>query len=83
MTERGRNGKYQVEWVKQMLDYFRDTTQSGAAFCSRIKAAVWFSANDYASVDGKTIVTNYIKLDEDRAETIQLIHDYLEERKKQ
>ena len=81
MTERGRNGKFQEEWVKQMLEYFRDTTQAGANFCKQIKAAVWFSANDYASVNGKNVVTNYIKLDEDRAETIRLIHDYLEERK--
>ncbi|MBP5230931.1 MAG: hypothetical protein ILO68_04305 [Clostridia bacterium] len=76
-TELGRNGKFQYDWVKGMLEIFRDTTQAGASFAKRIKVAIWFSANDYATVNGKNTITNYLKLDEDRSEVIQLIHDYL------
>lgn len=81
MTELGRNGRFQVDWVKGMLEFFRDTTQAGAKFASRIKVAIWFSANDYANINGKNEIINYIKLDENREEVIQLIHDYLASRK--
>ena len=37
--------------------------ESGYEFAKNIKAAAWFSCNDYATVDGVNRVINYLKLD--------------------
>ena len=47
-----------------MFECFAHNTEPGYEFCRNIKIAVWFSANDYAEVNGETKVLNYIKLDE-------------------
>ena len=54
----------QAEWIKGMFECFAHNTEPGYEFCRNIKIAVWFSANDYAEVNGETKVLNYIKLDE-------------------
>lgn len=54
----------QAEWIKGMFECFAHNTEPGYEFCRNIKIAVWFSANDYAEVNGETKVLNYIKLDD-------------------
>lgn len=53
----------QADWIRGMFDCFANNQQSGYEFCKNIKIAVWFSANDYAEVNGVSSVTNYLKLD--------------------
>ena len=33
-------------------------------YTKNIKAAIWFSANDYGYIDGKELIMNYFQLDE-------------------
>ena len=39
-------------------------------YVKNIKAAIWFSANDYANVNNKDYIMNYFCLDEKVAPTI-------------
>lgn len=80
-TEMGRNADLQAEWVKGMLDCFRNNQDPSNAFCKNIKLAVWFSANDYADTDGDGTyeVTNFLKLDEQNMGAIGHLRDYLAE----
>lgn len=78
-TVKGRNLAKQTAWVAGMVDCFRHNQEDGYDFCRRIKLAVWFSANDYASVDGQSKVTNYLKLDEAVMPTIEKLRDYLKD----
>lgn len=55
--------QWQADWIREMFDCFANNQQSGYEFCKNIKIAVWFSANDYADVNGVSSVTNYLKLD--------------------
>ena len=46
-----------------MFECFMKNQEAGYEFCKNIKAAAWFSANDYATVDGVNKVINYLRLD--------------------
>lgn len=74
---KGRNLAKQTSWVEGMIDCFRHNQEEDYDFCRRIKLAVWFSSNDYASVDGQNKITNYLKLDEDTLPTIKKLSEYL------
>lgn len=74
---KGRNLANQTKWVEGMIECFRHNQEPDYDFCRRIKLAVWFSSNDYASVDGQNKVTNYLKLDEDVLPTIKKLSEYL------
>ncbi|MBQ9415213.1 MAG: hypothetical protein IJU16_08840, partial [Clostridia bacterium] len=76
-TELGRNAGQQAQWVRDMFDCFDNNQTSANVFCKNIKAAVWFSANDYASVDGKNVITNYLKLDSGTTETLEVFKERL------
>lgn len=76
---KGRNLANQTKWVDGMIDCFRHNQEPNNDFCRRIKLAVWFSANDYVSIDGQNKVTNYLKLDEDVLPTIRKLSEYLKE----
>lgn len=76
-TELGRNEKRQAKWIEEMFKNFENDDE----FCKRIKVAVWFSANDYASVDGESVITNYLKLDENIPETLAAFRKGLAEMK--
>lgn len=78
-TQLGRYMAKQTTWVEGMIDCFRNNQKPENDFCKRIKIAVWFSSNDYADVNGKTKVTNYLKLDELCMPTIEKLRDYLKE----
>ncbi len=66
-TVAGRNASLQADWIKGMFKNIADRKE----FCSRIKVAVWFSANDYALYGEEYKVTNYFMLDETAAEGIE------------
>ena len=51
-------------------------------FCKRIKVAVWFSANDYATVNDTSVITNYLRLDENIPKTLEAFRKGLAEMKK-
>ncbi|MBP3387848.1 MAG: hypothetical protein J6L23_04850 [Clostridia bacterium] len=74
----GRNVAKQTQWVKDMFKCFENNQAPENAFCKNIKAAVWFSANDYASIDGKNYITNYLRLDEGTMSTIQAFKEYFD-----
>ncbi len=76
-TVLGRNKAKQTAWVKAMFDCFAKREQEGYEFCNSIKGAVWFSVNDYASVNGTNYVTNYFALDDGVPETIAALKDGL------
>jgi len=61
-----RNLNKQVKWVKEMFDNFDNKEE----YTKNIKAAIWFSANDYGSVEGKNYIMNYFQLDEEVMPTI-------------
>ena len=79
-----RNAKLQEQWVKGMLECFRNNQKPENAFCKNIKLAIWFSCNDYADADGDgqyDEVTNYLKLDENTMGAIKALGDYIRETK--
>ena len=82
-NEPGRNADTQAEWVQEMLKCFKNTQAPENDFCKRIKAAVWFSANDYAVMEdgGKEEITNYLRLDEGTMPTVRLLRQYLKDKK--
>lgn len=55
-----RNLNKQSKWVKNMFKEFNKNED----YTKNIKAAIWFSANDYGYVDGKELIMNYFQLDE-------------------
>ena len=55
-----RNLNKQSKWVKNMFKEFNKHED----YTKNIKAAIWFSANDYGYVDGKELIMNYFQLDE-------------------
>ncbi len=63
-TTLGRNAVEQAQWVEAMFECFSHRTEPGYEFCDRIKGAVWFSCNDYTSIDDVNYVTNYFELDD-------------------
>jgi hypothetical protein len=55
--------QWQADWITAMFECFMKNQEAGYEFCKNIKAAAWFSANDYATVDGVNKVINYLRLD--------------------
>lgn len=74
----GRNIEKQTLWVNEMFDCLENNQAPEHAFCKNIKAAVWFSANDYVYVNGKDCITNYLHLDERTMPTIQAFKAYFD-----
>ncbi len=70
-SELGRNSALQAEWVSDMFECFNNNQEAANAFCRNIKAAVWFSVNDYADVGGKSTITNYLQLNDELTETLE------------
>ncbi len=77
-SELGRNEDLQAKWITDMFKCFEKDEE----FCKRIKVAVWFSANDYASVNDTSVITNYLKLDENIPKTLEAFRKGLAEMKK-
>ncbi len=77
-TELGRNEERQAKWITDMFKAFEKDEE----FCKRIKVAVWFSANDYASVNDTSVITNYLRLDENIPKTLEAFRKGLAEMKK-
>ena len=63
ITSVDANRVRQAEWIKGMFECFLNNQEEGYEFCKNIKAAAWFSANDYVEVNGETKIMNYLKLD--------------------
>ena len=76
-TSQGRNENNQANWCREMFKCFADNQSEANRFCRNIKIAVWFSANDYVSVDGANYVLNYYKLDEALDKTFEVFREWL------
>ena len=55
--------QWQAQWINGMFDCFMKNQEPGYEFAKNIKAATWFSCNDYATVNGEDKVINYLRLD--------------------
>lgn len=71
----------QADWIKGMFDCFMNNQTPGYEFCKNIKAAAWFSANDYATVNGQSVIINHLKLDEYTPLAIAALREGLERMK--
>lgn len=72
-----RNAKLQAKWVKEMFDCFEKSDQPGYEFAKKIKGAVWFCVNDYASIDGNSYIINNLRIDPELTDTIESFKDGL------
>lgn len=61
-TVLGRNQAQQAQWIADMFEAFSHYGEEGYEYLSHIKGAIWFSCNDYADIDGKTYIINYLDL---------------------
>ena len=62
-----RNLDKQKQWVKKMFVEFNKHPE----YAKKIKAAIWFSVNDYGYKDGKNQIMNYFELDDSVMPTIK------------
>ena len=67
----GRNQASQAVWVKDMFNVLNNIEKPENAYAKNIKAMVWFSVNDYATVDGQTKIVNYLSLDSTLTQTLE------------
>ncbi|MBQ3094515.1 MAG: hypothetical protein IJC52_05010, partial [Clostridia bacterium] len=70
-TVLGRNGQKQAAWVEAMFENLSHRNEPGYEYCKNIKGAVWFSANDYTTINDVNYISNYLALDEARTETLE------------
>lgn len=56
--------QWQADWITGMFECFLNNQEEGYEFCKNIKCAVWFSANDYVTVNDELKIINYLQLDE-------------------
>ena len=54
----------QAKWITGMFDCFMHKNDPGYEFCKNIKVAIWFSANDYATINGMNEIVNHLQLDD-------------------
>ena len=73
----GRSETNQANWCREMFKCFADNQSESNRFCRNIKIAIWFSANDYVSIDGTNYVLNYYKLDEALDKTFAVFREWL------
>ncbi|MBO7549128.1 MAG: hypothetical protein J6T77_04085 [Clostridia bacterium] len=76
-TAQGRSESQQTTWCREMFKCFANNQAEANRFCRNIKIAVWFSANDYVSLDGTNYVLNYYKLDEALDQTFAVFREWL------
>ncbi len=76
-TTKGRYVAMQTAWVNEMFDAFSHRTEPGYEYVDRIKGAVWFSANDYTTLDDTNYITNYFALDSGVSSTIEALKNGL------
>ena len=62
-----RNLSKQAKWVKDMFYELNKHPE----YTKQIKAAIWFSVNDYGYKDGKEQIMNYFELDDTVMKTIK------------
>ncbi len=77
VTTLRRNANLQARWVKEMFDCFEKSDEPGYEFAKKIKGAVWFSVNDYATIDGQTYIINNLRLDDELTKTLENFRDGL------
>lgn len=65
-----RHAAQQAIWVREMFDCFAKAGEPGYEFVSKIKGAVWFSVNDYTSINDVFYVINNLRLDEELVDTL-------------
>lgn len=73
----GRSESAQASWCAQMFTCFANNQAKANEFCKNIKVAVWFSCNDYCSIDGKDYIVNYYELDEALDQTLEVFKKWL------
>lgn len=76
-TVLGRSQSNQSAWIKNMFECFLKSSEPGYEFAQKIKAAVWFSTNDYVDLDGKSYIVNYYQLDERLEQTLETLREWL------
>ncbi len=69
-TTAGRNHAQQAQWVTDMFECFKHRDEAGYEFVKNIKGAVWFSCNDYTSINNTNYITNYFELDASLTKTL-------------
>lgn len=67
--------QWQADWIKGMFECFMKNQEPGYEFAKNIKAATWFSCNDYANVDGVDKVINYLRLDTGVPKALEAFRD--------
>ena len=67
-TVKGRNASQQATWVRDMFTCLNN--KEDYPFCRNIVGAVWFSVNDYTTIDGKSYILNYLALDAELTKTL-------------
>lgn len=65
--KRARNQDKQTKWVHDMFTILNTTKPK---YVSNIKAAIWFSVNDYAYVNNHNYIMNYFELTDEVMPTI-------------
>ena len=80
-TTLGRNQNLQAKWVEEMFSYFNATNKDAYPFVKNIKAAIWFSCNDYATYKDESKIMNYLKLDSELTETLNALKEGFKVRK--
>jgi len=69
-TVLGRNADQQAVWVKEMFECLNNRDLEENAFCRNIVGAVWFSVNDYTTINNKSYIVNYLTLDASLTDTL-------------
>ncbi len=69
-TTLGRNADKQAVWVRDMFKCLNNKELDENAFCRNIVGAVWFSVNDYTTIDKKNYIVNYLALDAQLTDTL-------------
>ncbi len=67
-TTKGRNASKQAKWVEDMFVCLNNKEEY--AFCQNIVGAVWFSVNDYTTINSKNYIVNYLALDAELTATL-------------
>ncbi len=67
--------QWQAEWIEGMFECMINNQEKGYEFCKNIKVAIWFSANDFVTIDGENKIKNYFKLDEGVPDAIKAFRE--------
>ena len=70
-TTLGRNADKQAQWVTEMFNCLNNKDDDANAFARNIVGAVWFSCNDYTTINSKSYIVNYLAVDSTSTATVE------------